>query len=170
MARSSSALLLAFGTLAAAFNVAVPNARVGSHASRCATPVAGLFEDFGKIVEYNSKFLKTAVAGMTDSRTARASHILFGFAKYENGDSMAAEVKSSIESGEVSFADAAAKFSTCPSAQRGGDLGTFKRGAMVPEFDEACFDENVQLGDKVLGPIKTQFGYHLIQVVERSDK
>ena len=130
MARSSSALLLAFGTLAAAFHVAVPNARVGSHASRCATPVAGLFEDFGKIVEYNSKFLKTAVAGMTDSRTARASHILFGFAKYENGDSMAAEVKSSIESGEVSFADAAAKFSTCPSAQRGGDLGKFPRGKM----------------------------------------
>ena len=146
-----------------------PTSVPSTTARRAATPTAGLFDDFKKIVDYNTKFAQTAIAGMTDSRTASASHVLFGFAKYQNGESMAAEIKTQIESGDLSFADAASQFSTCPSASRGGDLGTFKRGAMVPEFDAACFDEGVELGSKVYGPIKTQFGYHLIQVNERSD-
>lgn len=61
------------------------------------------------------------------------------------------------------------EFSTCPSAAKGGDLGTFKRGAMVPEFDSTVFNDETLLG-AVCGPIKTQFGYHLLQVVERSEK
>jgi peptidyl-prolyl cis-trans isomerase C len=132
-------------------------------------PVAGLFDDLGKIVEYNTKFIGTAIAGLTDSRTARASHILFGFNKYQDGEAQAAELKERISSGEITFADAAAKYSTCPSSARGGDLGQFKRGAMVPEFDEVCFSDDVPLGG-LEGPVKTQFGHHLIQVVERSEK
>jgi hypothetical protein len=52
---------------------------------------------------------------------------------------------------------------------RGGSLGSFKKGAMVPEFDAVCFDEDVPLGGTAVnGPVKTQFGHHLIQVYERA--
>ena len=107
---------------------------------------------------------------MFDDRTARASHILFSFEKYDNGAADAASLKTQIENGEIAFADAAMKFSTCPSAAKGGDLGTFSKGAMVPEFDAMVFDEATPLGgSSVQGPVKTQFGHHLIQVYERSE-
>jgi parvulin-like peptidyl-prolyl isomerase len=58
------------------------------------------------------------------------------------------------------FAELAKKFSKCPSSKVGGDLGTFKRGRMVEAFDEAVF----ALGtDEISEPVRTQFGYHLIQ-------
>eukprot|EP00966_Prymnesium_polylepis_P050834 1177069-Prymnesium_polylepis.1 len=101
--------------------------------SRAGAPRANLFDDLGKIAEYNKKFFSTAIAGMTDSRTARASHILFGFEKYgAEAAEKAALCKDALIAGEISFEDAAKEFSSCPSAARGGDLGTFKRGAMVP--------------------------------------
>jgi peptidyl-prolyl cis-trans isomerase C len=59
----------------------------------------------------------------------------------------------------VSFEDLAAKFSLCPSGKRGGDLGSFSKGQMVPEFEEAAFGLDV---GGVSEPVKTQFGYHLI--------
>ena len=59
----------------------------------------------------------------------------------------------------VSFEDLAAKFSLCPSGKKGGDLGSFSRGQMVPEFEEAAFDLDV---GGVSAPVKTQFGFHLI--------
>ena len=139
-------------------------------ARRAATPVAELFDDLGKIVDYNTKYFSTALAGLTDSRTAAASHILFGFNKYDpsSAEGEAAALKAKIAAGEISFADAAVEYSTCPSKAKGGDLGTFKRGAMVPEFDAVCFDVDVPLNG-LEGPVKTQFGYHLIQVRERSE-
>ena len=153
----------------AAFTPA-PLARGAVGARRAATPVAGLFDDLGKIVDYNTKYFSTALAGLTDSRTAAASHILFGFNKYDpsSAEGEAAALKAKIAAGEISFADAAVEYSTCPSKAKGGDLGTFKRGAMVPEFDAVCFDVDVPLNG-LEGPVKTQFGYHLIQVRERSE-
>ncbi|GAB6175223.1 peptidylprolyl isomerase [Desulfobaculum senezii] len=62
------------------------------------------------------------------------------------------------------FAELASKHSKCPSGQRGGDLGSFPPGMMVPEFDTVCFNEEV---GSVHGPIQTQFGYHLIHIRER---
>ena len=118
-------------------------------------------------MDYNVKYFSTAVSGIFDQRTARASHVLFGFAKYDNSEQEAANVKSMIESGQMSFADAAQKYSTCPSSTKGGDLGTFKKGAMVPEFDAICFDDQTPLGSGI-SMCKTQFGVHLIQVYERS--
>jgi len=58
------------------------------------------------------------------------------------------------------FADLAQSFSKCPSGKRGGDLGEFGRGRMVKPFEEAAFSLNI---DEVSAPIRTQFGYHLIQ-------
>jgi peptidyl-prolyl cis-trans isomerase C len=62
------------------------------------------------------------------------------------------------------FATVAKEHSSCPSKRDGGNLGTFGRGQMVPEFDTACFDGEV---GEIQGPIKTQFGYHVVEVTER---
>lgn len=73
-------------------------------------------------------------------------------------------LKTEIENG-ADFADVAKQHSQCPSGQRGGDLGTFGRGQMVPEFDQVVFSGDL---NTVHGPVKTQFGYHLLEVTSRS--
>jgi len=74
-------------------------------------------------------------------------------------------LKNRIESGE-DFAEVAAQHSKCPSGRSGGALGEFSPGQMVREFDEVVFSGEV---GKVLGPVKTQFGYHLIEITSRTD-
>jgi peptidyl-prolyl cis-trans isomerase C len=59
-----------------------------------------------------------------------------------------------------SFEELAKGFSTCPSSKRGGDLGEFGKGRMVPSFEEAAFALQI---NEVSPPVRTQFGYHLIQ-------
>ena len=89
---------------------------------------------------------------------ARARHILVK-------DQKACEdLKKQIEAG-ASFVDIAAKHSLCPSGKQGGSLGEFFPGQMVPEFDRVVFSEAV---GKTHGPVKTQFGYHLILIESRS--
>lgn len=73
------------------------------------------------------------------------------------------ELKKQIEEGS-SFAEVAADHSQCPSGRKGGDLGRFSPGQMVPEFDKAVFTGDVGI---LYGPIKTQFGYHLLEVTAR---
>lgn len=90
--------------------------------------------------------------------TASARHILV------SSEQDCLELKSQIESGEKTFADAAAQASQCPSGQKGGELGSFGPGMMVPEFDQVVFNEEV---GKVHGPIQTQFGYHLVEITAR---
>lgn len=76
------------------------------------------------------------------------------------------ELKQQIEGG-LDFADAAKEHSQCPSGKaKGGDLGEFGPGQMVPEFDKAVFTGNV---GELQGPIQTQFGYHLLEVTSRED-
>ena len=74
------------------------------------------------------------------------------------------ELKTKIEEG-ADFADMAKKHSECPSGNEGGNLGEFSPGQMVPEFDTVVFNDDV---GKVHGPVKTQFGYHLIEITSRS--
>lgn len=62
------------------------------------------------------------------------------------------------------FAEIAMEHSGCPSKAQGGDLGQFGPGQMVPEFDQVVFSAPV---GEVQGPVKTQFGYHLLEVTER---
>ena len=77
-----------------------------------------------------------------------------------------AEILAAIEKNEKSFEDAAKEFSTCPSGAKGGDLGAFGRGQMVKEFEDAAFSAEI---GAVVGPVKTQFGYHLIKVEEKNE-
>jgi len=90
--------------------------------------------------------------------SATARHILV------DSEDKCNELKDQITGG-ADFADMAKQHSTCPSGSSGGDLGSFGPGAMVPEFDEVCFNGEVGM---VHGPVKTQFGYHLLEVTERS--
>jgi peptidyl-prolyl cis-trans isomerase C len=91
--------------------------------------------------------------------TARARHILV------DTQEVAQDLKTRIEGGDK-FADMAREFSSCPSGRQGGDLGEFGPGQMVKEFDEAVFSSEI---GTVLGPIQTQFGYHLIEVTSRTN-
>lgn len=75
------------------------------------------------------------------------------------------KLKQDIEGGKP-FEDVAKKSSKCPSGRSGGALGEFGPGQMVPEFDKVVFNEEV---GKVHGPIKTQFGYHLVEITSRID-
>lgn len=83
----------------------------------------------------------------------KARHILVD-QEYE-----AQDLLKKLESGE-NFETLAGQFSKCPSKQRGGDLGEFGRGRMVESFEEAAFALEV---NEVSKPVRTRFGYHLIQ-------
>jgi peptidyl-prolyl cis-trans isomerase C len=88
---------------------------------------------------------------------ANARHILVGT------EEQCLELKAEIEGG-ADFAEVAKLNSSCPSRMRGGDLGTFAQGQMVKEFDDVVFSGDI---NKILGPVKTDFGYHLIEVTKR---
>ena len=88
---------------------------------------------------------------------AQASHILVP------SQTECESLKKQIEAG-ADFAEIAKKHSKCPSGRSGGDLGEFGPGDMVPEFDKVVFSGEI---DKVHGPVKTQFGYHLIRITRR---
>lgn len=90
--------------------------------------------------------------------TVRAKHILVA------DEDTCNEIKKALDENTKTFEDAASEFSTCPSKERGGDLGEFGRGQMVKEFEDAAFAAEL---NTVVGPVKTQFGYHLIQVTEK---
>ena len=74
-------------------------------------------------------------------------------------------LKNQIEAG-ADFAEIARKHSKCPSGWRGGDLGEFGSGQMVKEFDAVVFSGALH---QVHGPIKTQFGYHLLEITSRTE-
>tara|TARA_A100001011_G_C13692762_1_gene588250 strand:- start:145 stop:501 length:357 start_codon:yes stop_codon:yes gene_type:complete len=63
------------------------------------------------------------------------------------------------------FTKMAEQHSTCNSAKRGGHLGFFGRGQMLPEFEQACFSAPL---NEVVGPVKTQCGWHFILVNTRN--
>lgn len=89
---------------------------------------------------------------------ATARHILV------STEEQCEELKTQIAAG-ADFADLAKEHSSCPSGRNGGDLGQFGPGQMVPEFDKVVFSADI---NAVQGPVKTQFGYHLLEVTSRS--
>ncbi len=90
---------------------------------------------------------------------AHARHILV------NSEATCEDLKKQIEGG-ADFAEIAKQHSQCPSGQEGGDLGEFDQGRMVKEFDDIVFTEEI---GKAHGPVKTQFGFHLIEILSRND-
>ena len=90
--------------------------------------------------------------------SASARHILV------DTEEKCLELKTEIEGG-ADFAEVARQHSSCPSGRQGGELGTFGPGQMVKEFDEVVFSSEL---NTVLGPVQTQFGYHLLEVTERN--
>lgn len=91
--------------------------------------------------------------------SATASHILVP--TEEEANNILDEINNGLD-----FADAARKYSTCPSKDAGGVLGEFGRGQMVPEFENAVF--NMAVGE-ISKPVQTQFGFHIIKVTEKKD-
>lgn len=91
--------------------------------------------------------------------TVSARHILVKTEEEAN------KVKEEINGG-LSFADAAMKYSSCPSKEQGGNLGEFSKGMMVPEFEKASFEAEIGV---LTEPVKTQFGYHLIIVDSKNE-
>jgi len=92
-------------------------------------------------------------------KRASARHILVASEEQCNN------LKAQIEGG-ADFAAVAKEHSLCPSKRDGGALGTFSPGQMVREFDQVVFTGEI---GKVLGPVKTQFGYHLIEITSRTE-
>ncbi len=101
--------------------------------------------------------------------SVKARHILLKTTQQPSDTLLEAKldsIKSEIENG-ADFAEIAKAVSEdVGSAIEGGDLGWFKEGVMVPTFNDACFDGKV--GDMVIVP--SQFGFHLIEVLEQADK
>ena len=91
--------------------------------------------------------------------SASARHILV------STEEECSDLKTQIENG-ADFGELAKEHSQCPSGQSGGDLGEFGPGQMVREFDEVVFSAEL---NTVQGPVKTQFGYHLLEVTSRSE-
>lgn len=100
------------------------------------------------------------LSGGGGGKSCSARHILM------KSESELNEAKARIEAGE-DFSKVAAQCSTCPSGRSGGSLGNFTPGSMVPAFDRVCFDPATKLGE-VVGPVQTNFGYHLIVVDSRT--
>lgn len=108
-------------------------------------------EEIQSYYENNSQMFKTPEA-------VSAKHILVDTLEQMQ------EIKKEITAG-MSFEEAAQKYSKCPSAAQGGSLGSFTRGRMVPEFEAVAFELKLH---EVSEPVKTQFGYHLIQLEEKN--
>ena len=123
--------------------------------------------------QYNmivSNITERAKAPMPEQ--VRASHILIKTDDKKDSDAAKKEIDALY--GQVKgltgdalskkFAELAKEKSDCPSKDRGGDLGAFGHGQMVPEFDKAAFEQDI---GKIYAPVKTSFGWHLILVTEK---
>jgi len=122
------------------------------------TGVKNIMSDINITEEEIEKYYKDNIQMFKSEETASAKHILVDTLEQMK------EIKLEITNG-MSFEEAAKKYSKCPSAPQGGSLGSFTRGRMVPEFEKVAFELKV---GEISEPVKTQFGYHLIQLDEKS--
>ncbi len=90
---------------------------------------------------------------------ASARHILV------ETEELCKELIEKITNGE-DFSELAKQHSKCPSGNKGGDLGEFGPGQMVPEFDTVVFNEAVGIPH---GPVKTNFGFHIVEITNRTE-
>ncbi len=109
-------------------------------------------EDIKNFYEENKDAFK-------QGESADASHILV------EEEDKAREIYEKIKNGG-DFEELAKEYSTCPSKEKGGNLGTFTKGQMVKEFEDAVFENEV---GTITEPVKTQFGYHIIKINQKND-
>lgn len=117
-----------------------------------------LFNEITVSEEEIKDFYEKNKERFTTDEMVTASHILVDTEEKAN------EILEDINGG-LSFEDAAAQYSSCPSKQAGGALGQFGRGQMVQEFEDAVFA--MQVGE-ISAPVKTQFGYHIIKLTDHT--
>ncbi|MEN8907996.1 MAG: peptidylprolyl isomerase [Clostridiales bacterium] len=106
-----------------------------------------------------NKFYNDNESTFVSQNSIKASHILVESLE------KAQEISSEINNG-LNFEEAAKKYSSCPSKEKGGDLGFFNKGSMVPEFEKTAFEIDLNVLSE---PVKTQFGYHLIKVTDKKE-
>ncbi|NLU35711.1 MAG: peptidylprolyl isomerase [Clostridiales bacterium] len=116
-----------------------------------------LLEDVEVTREEAFEYYKAHRSEFKQPETIQAKHILVEDAK------QAEQLYWDLKKG-LFFEEAAKKYSICPSASVGGDLGYFSRGQMVPEFEEAAFGLEI---NEISRPVQTQFGYHIIKLTDR---
>ena len=122
--------------------------------------VEAIMKDVAVSDEEIAEFYEKHKENFKVPETVRASHILVA-----DEDEMK-KVRADLDAG-MSFEDAARKHSSCPSKDQGGDLGFFSKEQMVPEFGNAAFA--MKVGDVSAEPVKTQFGLHLIKLVDKKE-
>lgn len=93
-----------------------------------------------------------------DVKEVRASHVLVSSRKE------AVQLKKAIKAGDITFEEAALRYSQCPSGRRGGDLGYFNRKQMVQSFADTAFDLKV---GEISDPVGTKFGWHIIKTTDK---
>ncbi len=118
-----------------------------------------------------ASYYETNKQKFDEPESVHARHILIK-AGDEDNETAKAEKREKIEAlrkkivGGADFAEIAQQHSECPSSKKGGDLGTFSRGRMVPAFEKAAFDQEI---NEISPVVETQFGYHLIQTLEHNE-
>jgi parvulin-like peptidyl-prolyl isomerase len=125
-----------------------------------------LNDDFYSNIEIDENKIKEFYTEHEDhfvsSEKVNASHILFN----ETDKEKAEEIRKLLVDGK-DFAETAKEYSQCPSKSKGGELGLFGKGQMVPEFENAAFNLNI---GEISELVKTQFGYHIIKVNSKQDQ
>ena len=129
-----------------------------------AIPSIAIAASLGAIL-WSSRGALKGFAALLSGEEATASHILV------KDPTLAQSLLERLQDGpqdnlEDRFAREAGKYSECPSKSKGGSLGTFKPGQMVKEFNAAVFEGPVGV---IQGPVKTDFGWHLILVTDRTE-
>lgn len=115
--------------------------------------IGKLFREITVSEEEMKDYYQVHQADFQQEAKVSAKHILVD--TLEQAEKIAEEIKNG-----KAFEEAAKQYSSCPSKERGGDLGAFGKGQMVKEFEEAAFALEP---NTVSAPVKTQFGYHLIK-------
>lgn len=148
----------------------VPKAKIQSrYIDTIARQAAGSV--YGPYVENKNYVLAKILGSKTLPDSAHARHILIGTVNPQTGEPLLADsvakkradsINNAISAG-ANFAMLAAMYSSDGSKDKGGDLGTFGNGAMVPEFNKFCFEKPV--GSR--GVVRTQYGYHIIELLSQ---
>lgn len=117
-----------------------------------------------------TQFYEENIDQFKTPETVSASHILISVDTNDTSEVKAQkkaqidQIRADLMAPEADFAAIAAEKSDCPSKQQGGSLGSFSRGQMVSEFENAAFTQEIGVVGEV---VETQFGYHLIKVTDR---